>query len=337
MPLAAQKVDSFASVSQPLSASSDSNSKTVVRLAKENARLNALFKTTQTKLDLLERFVRFLAAFGVVPELMEKAEQAMWAASTPMAPQSLVPQTSSSFELAVDRQGYRVKKKEQAPHHISNCDYLMLEEPRVVESIERLYGQFSGTDLGSLEGSNTSVESTGIMVEQEDQTPKKIKAPLTFVPRPPTLKHKPTNFRPDTDYPPIPVKTRTSSTTRATPTSQSTPMQRTALVQRPSNQTTPIQRIGLQASVERHTSPGHFSSNPSTPLAKTVIDCATPLRRQKSSTIPVKGSLCRPMVSSAMRSVSAGQTSMMPRLSSQKRLLEPRKEKENVKRIVVSH
>ncbi|PBK65830.1 hypothetical protein ARMSODRAFT_1087084 [Armillaria solidipes] len=314
-------------ISQPFIASLASNSKTVVRLAKENARLNALLKTTQTKLDLLERFVRFLAAFGVDPDIMERAEQAMWDTSTPMI-QSLGPQASSSCELAVDRHGYRVKEKEQAPDYMLSRDHLTPEQLRVVESIERLCGQASGTDLGSLEGSNTSVESAGTysadadktMVEQEDRTPKKIKAPLTFPLRPPTAKRSPTKFRLD---PTTPVKTRTTLTARTTTT---------VLRPRPSIPTTPIQRIKRRTPVKQHTSSGQFSSTPVqlTPRTKTSI----PLRRPKSPAIPVQRSFYKPTASSAMKSVSAGQT---PRLSSQRRFLQPRKEKENIKKHVVSH
>ncbi|KAK0203028.1 hypothetical protein DFS33DRAFT_949888 [Desarmillaria ectypa] len=344
MPPATLKVNSSVSlpmnISQPFSVSSSSNSKTVVRLAKENARLNALLKSTQTKLDLLERFVRFLAAFGTDPEIMERAEQAMWAISTP----SLGPQASSSCELAVDRHGYRVKEKEQAPDHILNRDHITPEQLRVVESIERLCGQFSGTDLGSLEGGNTSVESAGTyevdadktMVEQEDRTPKKIKAPVTFTLGPPTAKRNLTKFRLDPDFSLTPVKTITALTTRVTPPSRTTPTHRTVLGQS-SIQTTPIQRIGRKIPAKRHTSPGHFSSNSGspvqlTPRAKTSI----PLRRPKPPAIPAQRSLYKPTVSSAMRSVSAGQTLRMPRLSSQRRTLQPKKEKENIKRNVIS-
>ncbi|KAK0457803.1 uncharacterized protein EV420DRAFT_1547475 [Desarmillaria tabescens] len=347
MPLATPKVNSSISlpmnISQPFNTSPGNNSKTVVRLAKENARLNALLKTTQTKLDLLERFVRFLAVFGMDTEIMERAEQAMWDTSTPMAPHRSGPQASSSCDLAVDRHGYRVKGKVQAPDHISNRDHLTPEQLRVVESIERLCGQFSGTDLGSLEGSNTSVESAATyeadadktMVEQE--TPKKIKAPLTFALRPPSAKRNPTKFRQDPDYSQMPVKTRTPLTPRGTPPSRTTPTHKTVLG-KSSIQTTPVQRIGRGTPVKRHASPGHFSSNSSTPVQLTPrATTLIPLRRPKSPAIPVQRSLYKPTVSSAMRSVSASQTSKVPRLSSQRRSLHPRKEKENIKKNVVSH
>ncbi|KAK0488689.1 hypothetical protein IW261DRAFT_1440993 [Armillaria novae-zelandiae] len=329
-------------ISQPFSAYLGSNSKTVVRLAKENARLNALLKTTQTKLDLLERFVRFLAAFGVDPDIMERAEQAMWNASTPVM-QSLGPTASSSCELAVDRHGYRVKEKEQAPEYMLNRDHLTPDQLRVVESIERLCGQASGTDLGSLEGSNTSVESAGVrllrdsrfladfgqtycadadktMVELEDRTPKKIKAPLTFALRPPAAKRNPTNFRLD---PATPVKTRTPLATRTTST---------ILRQRSSIPTTPIQPTKRRISVKQHTRSGHLSSTPV--LLTPRITTLKSSRRPKSPAIPVQRSFYKPTASSAMKSVSAGQT---PRLSSQRRFLQPRKEKENIKKHVVFH
>ncbi|KAK0497296.1 hypothetical protein EDD18DRAFT_1161521 [Armillaria luteobubalina] len=315
-------------ISQPFSAYLGSNSKTVVRLAKENARLNALLKTTQTKLDLLEPFVRFLAAFGVDPDIMERAEQAMWNASTPVI-QSLGPAASSSCELAVDRHGYRVKEKEQAPDYMLNRDHLTPDQLRVVESIERLCGQASGTDLGSLE-SNTSVESAGTycadadktMVESEDRTPKKIKAPLTFALRTPATKRNPTILKVRLD-PATPVKTRTPLSTRTTPT---------ILRQRPSIPTTPIQRNKCRTPAKQHTSSGRFSSTPV--LLTPRITTSKPSRRPKSPAIPVQHSFYKPTASSAMKSVSAGQT---PRLSSQRRFLQPRKAKENIKKHVVSH
>ncbi|PBK99117.1 hypothetical protein ARMGADRAFT_490946 [Armillaria gallica] len=168
-------------------------------------------------------------------------------------------------------------------------------------------------------GQTYSADADKTMVEQEDRTPKKIKAPLTFALRPPTVKRNPSKFRLD---PTTPVKTRTPLTARTTPT---------VLRQRPSVPTIPIQRTKHRTPV-KHTSSGHFSSTPvqSTQRTKTSI----PLRRPKSPAIPVQRSFYKPTASSAMKSVSAGQT---PRLTSQRRLLQTRKEKENIKKRVVSH
>ncbi len=72
----------------------------------------AYISELEAKVHLLERFVRFLVLFGADRELLARAEEAMWAASSHSdsvsdSESSSVQTRMSSCEFAVDVDGFK--------------------------------------------------------------------------------------------------------------------------------------------------------------------------------------------------------------------------------------
>ncbi|KAF8900070.1 hypothetical protein CPB85DRAFT_1326320 [Mucidula mucida] len=126
----------------------------------------AYISELEAKVHLLERFVRFLVLFGADRELLARAEEAMWAASSHSdsvsdSESSSVQTRMSSCEFAVDVDGFKTPHtpkcanpvEEICTPHLMKRAHLSQQQLEAIHSLEDICQRLSGTDLGSLEDS----------------------------------------------------------------------------------------------------------------------------------------------------------------------------------------